>query len=252
VLGGWLRRLYLRKPRMPLQASVLNFTMRLDPAENIDSALLFYPQLYEHHEIRFLRDHLREGDVFLDVGANVGFYSLIASRLVGRSGGVLAIEADPVSYQKLCLNLELNGATNVKAVNTGLSDVSATQLLYLNVNGNRGGNSFLGGANGERRPTIEVECSPLTHILASYGVKRIDVGKFDIEGMEYRVLDRFFTDADSSLYPRCMIVEHHPAWVSQAGGDVLARLARQNYVEVASFKLNHLLVHRDSTTRTPT
>jgi hypothetical protein len=70
--------------------------------------------------------------------------------------------------------------------------------------------------------------------------------------MEYRVLDRFFTDADSSLYPRCMIVEHHPAWVSQAGGDVLARLARQNYVEVASFKLNHLLVHRDSTTRRPT
>ena len=62
MLGGWLRRLYLRKPRMPLQASVLNFTMRLDPAENIDSALLFYPQLYEHHEIRFLRDHLRAAE----------------------------------------------------------------------------------------------------------------------------------------------------------------------------------------------
>jgi FkbM family methyltransferase len=252
VLGGWLRRLYLRKPRMPLKAPVLDFMMRLDPAENIDSALLFYPQLYEHREIRFLRDHLREGDVFLDVGANVGFYSLIAAKLVGRSGSVLAIEADPVSYQKLCLNLELNGATNVWAVNIGVSDVSATRPLYLNINGNRGGNSLLDVANGGRRPTIDVECNPLTHVLASYGVKRIDVGKFDIEGMEYRVLDRFFADADPSLYPRYIIVEHHPAWVSQAGGDVLARLARQNYAEVASFKQNHLLVHRDSTTWRPT
>jgi FkbM family methyltransferase len=219
--------------------------MLLDPAENIDSALLFYPQLYEHHEIRFVREHLLEGNVFLDVGANVGFYSLIASKLVGNSGMVLAIEADPVSYEKLRQNLALNGATNVRAVNIGVSDVAATRPLYLNLNGNRGGNSLLDAASGAKAPTIAIDCKPLTDVLALYGIKKVNLAKFDIEGLEYRVLDRFFADADPSLAPGRIIVEHHPGWESRAGGNVLTCLARQNYVEVAAFKQNHVLVRND-------
>src|SRR5690348_14602654 len=69
VLKPW----YLRKERPQVVADVLGFRMRLNPAETTEGALLFYPHLYDRHEIAFLRGRLQDGDTFLDVGANVGY-----------------------------------------------------------------------------------------------------------------------------------------------------------------------------------
>src|SRR5262249_31999099 len=94
-----IQKFYQRKKRNPLTVPVLNFLMHLDPHELVEVALLFYPQLYDHREIAILRRELRHGDTFLDLGSNAGFYSLVASSLVGPSGKVVSVEADPEMFE---------------------------------------------------------------------------------------------------------------------------------------------------------
>lgn len=67
--------------------------------------IIILPHLYEYGEIEFRRKHLWPGDIFLDIGAHIGFYSLIASRIVGEKGSVVAAEADPYNFEKLTLHI---------------------------------------------------------------------------------------------------------------------------------------------------
>lgn len=69
-----------------------------------------------------MAERLKPGDVFVDVGANIGYFSLLASKLVGPGGRVVAIEASPEVFDLLRRNLELNKAHNVRAVNVAISD----------------------------------------------------------------------------------------------------------------------------------
>ena len=71
--------------------------------------------VYEPELASFLRDHLRPGGVFVDVGANVGVFTVMAARMVGPSGRVIAIEASPRVYPYLAHNVRTNGLENVCA-----------------------------------------------------------------------------------------------------------------------------------------
>ncbi len=235
-LANLLRRFYLRKPRKTVETKVLGFRMKLEPSECIDGGLLFYPRLYDRREVAYLRAHLRRGDVFIDAGANVGFYSLIASELVGREGRVLAIEADPYNHEKLLINLQLNDAQNVCAVNAGVSDRRENRRLGINTSGNRGGNSFL----LERLTGVKVECFPLTDLVKGHRFEIIHGAKFDIEGYEFRVLSQFFEEADPSLYPKFMIIERNPEWARLAGGDVIELVRRKGYAVRWSSEMNYI------------
>ena len=232
-----LKAFYLRKPRDEETVSVLDFKMDLDPAQNVDGGLLFHPQLYDHREVRFLHEHLREGDVFLDVGANIGFYSLVASRRVGPSGKVIAIEADPYNCDRLRKNIDLNAVCNIQVVNAGVTDEK--QVLRLGINPrHRGGNSFFReGPHG-----IDVECFPLLDIVNAQQIDRIDGVKLDIEGFEYRVMSKYLADADCALHPRFIIVEDNPKWSAKAGGSVLELLRETGYRSLWSSKLNTIMV----------
>jgi len=225
VLANALKRFYLRKSRESVDVDVLGFAMRLDPSECVDGGLLFYPHLYEHHEIAFLKKHLQKGDVFLDVGAHIGFYSLIASKAVGVEGRVLAIEADPYNYERLRLNLQLNNIRNVQALNIAVSDKRETLRLGTNRTGNRGGSSFLSTSPDG----LDVECYPLSSVLKAHRIYEVRGAKFDIEGFEFRVLKQFFADVDQGLYPKFIIIEHHPEWVTKSGGDAIDLLISRGY-----------------------
>lgn len=223
-----LRSLYLRRPRAAVEVDVLGFKMCLDPHEWADAAFLFYPHRYEHREVAFVTSNLQDGDVFLDVGANVGFYSLIAARLVGRAGLVLAIEADPVNYRKLSFNLRLNGVTNVRPIMVGVSDREEALSLAANTGGNRGASSFL-GATGDN---IDVSCLPLYNILQKEHLTKVDGMKIDIEGYEIRVLNRFFADVaegNNSLLPRFIVAEENPDYAASSGEDVPGLLRSNGY-----------------------
>ena len=198
-----LKPWYLRKPRSEVVADVLGSPMRLDPAEAIDAVYLFSPHLYDRREVAFVRRELHPGDCFVDIGAHIGFYSLVAARAVGPTGQVVAIEPEASTFRRLRWNLEANDLAQVIAIRLGVSDRDEVRRLGVNECGNRGGSSFLADfPAGEH-----VQCKSLLDIVRQVGLNQIAGMKLDVEGDEARVLFRFFADAEEILWPRFLILE---------------------------------------------
>ena len=93
---------------------------------------LYYFGAWEPQVSSFIRDRLKPGDSFIDVGANIGYFSLLASRLVGRGGPVVSVEASPSIHHDLAENIRRNGAA-IRAVNRAASDKAGVLKLDVAV-----------------------------------------------------------------------------------------------------------------------
>ena len=122
----------------------------------------------------------------MDIGANIGYFSLLASGLVGRDGKVIAIEASPNIFARLSDNLRRNHSTNVNATNVAISDRVGTTQLFL------GADSNIGQTGTVARPGSRYECdiatTPLDDLLTGIDVTRVRFVKVDVEGAEWSVL----------------------------------------------------------------
>jgi len=147
-------------------------------------AHVYYFGVWEPNLTRFLSERLAPGDVFVDVGANVGYYSLHAARLVDETGKVVAIEASPTLFTALRANLELNRANNVRPVNLAAADKASTLRLYLGPPDNLGMTSLLESSVEGSSFECEVEARPLADILDSDEIARARIIKVDVEGAE--------------------------------------------------------------------
>lgn len=119
--GKWtLWRRFVRHPAYRSFAegvyeTAYGFRMVLDPKENIDRFIYFWGA-WEPDEAWLIHRLLREGDAFVDVGANEGFHSLVGSRRVGPSGRVIAFEPVPPTIQRLRRNIRLNDLENIEVI----------------------------------------------------------------------------------------------------------------------------------------
>ena len=140
---------------------------------------------YYEPELAYLEKLLSPGKVFIDVGANYGVYTLVASRLVGAAGKVIALEPTAQSFTVLRQNIALNHFTNVLAFQVALKDTPGKAWLYHGWDpvGNSLGMDPLCGEEGE-----EVQTESLDNLLEENGVDRVDVIKVDVEGAEELVL----------------------------------------------------------------
>jgi FkbM family methyltransferase len=120
----------------------------------------------------------RAGDVVFDVGAGIGAETLLFSRLVGRSGRVISVEAHPRTYRRLVDLCNVNGLANVTALQVAASDADGTVLVsdlehHLQ-------NTMLGPTDGG----VEVAARRVDSIAAELGITRLDMLKMNIEGAE--------------------------------------------------------------------
>jgi FkbM family methyltransferase len=192
--------------------------MIVDPADSLGGNLAFIPQLYDVWERRAIHELLPEGGTFVDVGGNIGAYSLWAARRTGPRGRVVAFEAEPSNYEMMKNNIALNRFSNIQAYQVGVSDRQETLRLQLNSIGNSGGHSFTTGIY-DGAAEIEVPCDSLFSLLMKAGVAAVDFMKLDIEGFEQKVLSRFFQDASvsSAMRPRYLLTEMYFGDVRGAG-----------------------------------
>ena len=241
-LCGLVSRIYNRKRRPDVTATVFDAKMVLEPSDCVEGQFLFCPHLYDRREIACLRKALKPGDTFLDAGANVGFYSLIASRIVGATGAVIAVEADPFNASRMAKNLEMSQIHNVRLVNAGLSDRTETLRLGRDAGGNRGGHSFLYNSP----EAVEVQCRTLVDILSEQSVSKVAGAKFDIEGFEFKVLQRFFQDAVPDLWPKFFIIEYTGFYAGKSGGDIRQLLVERGYDLVLIGETNYFAVRKSS------
>lgn len=126
---------------------------------------------------------LKPGDTVLDIGANVGVFSLLASRLVGDQGRVFAVEPVPQNVECLKLMCQLNGLSNVQILPVAVGDQAGSLSLTLAAD--------MMGHSAKRQKTaesLEVPLRTIDGLVESLGVERVDLIKLDIEGMEAEAL----------------------------------------------------------------
>jgi FkbM family methyltransferase len=136
-------------------------------------------------ELPYLERILSPGKVFVDVGANFGVYTLVASRLIGETGRVLAFEPTAQSFAILRQNIELNRFSNVDAFQVALAEARGKAWLNYGWDpvGNWLGKDLRSGNGGE-----EVRTESLDQILEENGIDHVDAIKIDVEGAEELVL----------------------------------------------------------------
>jgi len=146
----------------------LRMELRLD--DLVQAYIFWSPMGYDRHAIATVKRYVRPGDVFLDLGANVACYSLIAAKLVGAGGRVVAVEPDPDNFVRLCRDIKLNSFSQVVAINKGISDTRDVLRLYRDMTGNSGAHAFV--TCGAPNDAIDVEVNTIDTIVQDLGLKR--------------------------------------------------------------------------------
>jgi len=219
----WLFRTYGKEVALvPVGPRGFRFRMLLDPQAYSD----FITGVYELGTVRALRKYVREGDFCLDIGANLGYFSILMSHLVGPRGKVEAFEPMPGTAAVLRENIRIKSAENVSVVEAAVSDKPGNLDLLSESSQRFPKNASLVGY----RMSGEVEHTSVPAItLDKYfeGLERLpNLLKIDVEGGEQGVLEgaRNMLTRGGPL----LIVEIH-AWESERSREVLRVLSEVGY-----------------------
>lgn len=149
---------------------------------------IIYRGTYEKKEIAFVRKLLKQGDYFIDAGANIGLFTLHAADVVGETGRVFSFEPFTPTFHKLQENILLNKFGNVVAFNQGLSDKSGKLSMQISENGYDAWNSFHLRNDEKFTANAEVEVTTLEDAFEPEIFSKINLIKIDVEGWEKFVL----------------------------------------------------------------
>jgi FkbM family methyltransferase len=209
-------------------------TVVLNPHDPVVSGALTLG-VYERPETRFFCRACRENMVFLDVGANVGYYTALAMRRVGERGQVIALEPDPQSFHYLKQTVAANGGRNVVCLQKAAALESGTLKLYLSSD-NHGDNRLYW--NELCDTSCDVEVAPVDSILSDSGVGSVDLVKMDVQGFEGQVLAGM---RETIRRARNLIIlsEFWPHGLRSAGTDPKALLAGLEAQGLRLYELMH-------------
>jgi FkbM family methyltransferase len=145
-----------------------------------------YFGVWEPNLTAYFRKCLKPGDIVLDVGANIGYFTLLGSSLVGPTGRVISIEAAPQIFRLLSDNIALNRATNVRAVNCAAAYEEGEMSIYSADDANIGSSSTIPVEGNKLTGTVKA--LPLHDIATREELARVRLIKIDIEGAEQPVV----------------------------------------------------------------
>jgi FkbM family methyltransferase len=158
--------------------------------------------LHESEVLECLRRQLRIGMIVFDIGANVGYFSMIAGQLVGKSGRIIAVEPDPRVVEVLRKNMEANGFHNATVVEAAAYNSSGKVSL-----GCAPATSWSGIYYERPTKRIAVRALTLDSLLSQLGLDRVDFVKIDVEGAESVVLEGM-SDILVHYRPRVLLELH--------------------------------------------
>lgn len=156
----------------------------VDPSDYLQ-LLIYYLGTFEHHCLRYWRSCARDGRTVLDIGANIGLYTIEGGVAVGPTGNVLSIEPAPSNFHWLKANVELNHLRNVTLIEVAVGDVDKSSTLSLSSGANKGMFSLAPSLGGS---SFAVKVKRIDDLLEERGVASVDLIKMDIEGSEYYAL----------------------------------------------------------------
>ncbi len=206
------------------------FLNKKDPA--VSGALAL--GAYEPHETKLFREKVKEGMTVIDIGANIGYYTLIAHHNVGTNGRVISFEPDKENFALLSKTVQENGGMNVTLQNVALSNTKGSARLYLS-DANKGDHRMY--VCDEARPFIEVPTSLLDEYCQQNEIRNIDFIKMDVQGAEWMVLQGMKCILRESANVQ-LLTEFWPEGITKSGGNPLQYLNELQGVGLSIFSIN--------------
>ncbi len=207
-----------------------------NPEHDLVSKYIHEHHYWEIHETALLLDSLKAGQNIIDVGANIGYYSIISADKVGNQGNVFAFEPDPDNFALLEQNISLNHMNNIHAINAGLSNNNEDSFLYLSADN-----------QGDHRLFAETEASAKTAIKLLNGDEfflnhpsPIHFIKIDTQGGEFQVVDGLRNTIYNNREHLSMIVEFWPWGLIQNGHNARELLALLDSFNLTIHIMDHL------------
>lgn len=221
---GALGKLYrLIQPQGIVQTEIQGLKLCLDMRDEVIAHGILAYGHYEPEETKLLKDIVTPGMTMLDVGANLGYFSLLVSKQLADQCKIYSFEPDPHNAGLLRRNVELNQAKSVEVVQKAVSNKPGT-VLFFKDESNYGGHSLgfnnLPGAEADR---LEVETVTLNDFCSQKNLK-VDLIKMDVQGYEGFVFEGASEVLKQSQLK--MLIEFWPFGLEKAGAKPLQVIER--------------------------
>ena len=186
----------------------------IDVASSIGYQLLD-KGVYESSMVQILKRYLHPKSIFVDLGANEGYFSVIASQIVGEMGKVVAVEPQSRLQPVIAKNLALNHCKNTIVLQVAVSDKREDVVLHLSPDINSGSTSLV---QTTRYPIPKQEVAGLTlaEIFHEQGITTCDLLKVDIEGWEYEAI-MGSPEIFANHHVKAIALELHPHILAKRG-----------------------------------
>jgi FkbM family methyltransferase len=232
---------HLRSKPVDVTVEPIAARMRLYPYNDAcEKRLLFTPQYTDRDERAFIAAQIRSEMTFVDIGAGCGATSLFVAMRTGPGAKILAVEPQPVLYERMVFNLRQNDAPCVKALNCAAADADGEAVLFYNpydLSESSIRMVSVEGGGGQGR----VAAKSLATLAREEGFGSIDLLKLDIEGAEDLALEPFLTGEPEDRWPRALILAFSPGkW----DADLRGLLDARGYRRIARSR-SYLFYQRD-------
>jgi FkbM family methyltransferase len=214
------------RPIRKTATSAFGMTFSLWLPDFIQRHIYFFG-VWEPAVTQCISKSLNNGDIFIDIGANIGYDTLLAASCVGAGGKVYAIEASPSIYARLLQNIAMNRSSNIVPINVAVTDRPMRVPVYLHDDENIGASTILESVASRRTTTVEaqVDGKPLADIIPIADVLNARLIKIDVEGAEWLVVQGF-QELIPQFSPRTeILIEVNAAALKEAGTSVREFLA---------------------------
>ena len=190
--------------------------------EDVIQRYLYALGVWEPNVTRLMQDHLRAGDIVIDVGANIGYHAVLSARLVGPSGHVLAVEPSPTIRAQLIENVHANDVAGiVEIVPVAVSDSPGELRLVPGPATNVGLATVVHSDEPDAGHVVRADT--LDNIVDGAGLdpQRVRLLKVDVEGAEVNVLRGARRVLSTLPFGALVVVEVEPSRLAAAGGSVV-------------------------------
>ena len=218
--------------RMQMTKELGGFSFRCDLRDSIAREVCFTGR-YEPQETALVQTILKPGMCFVDVGANWGYFTLLAAGQVGRKGIVVSLEPDPRLFPVLAENIAINELSQATALQVAAgSDSGWLTLVGFDESKGNFGLSRVLGTSHETDPLFRVAARRLDAVFQQLRLEAVDLLKMDIEGAEGLALQGLHKSLASHRIRR-LLLELHPAQLAEHGQnpiDLIVHLRQFGYV----------------------
>ena len=206
---GKLKKIYAwllkrKNKEQPIDINYHDVKFRIYPHNNtIESKMFISSRLREGKELSIIQNYIKNGGIFLDIGANIGYYSLMAAKFGAKK--VIGIEPNPIVLDRFKENIKFNKFDKqIKTFQVGVGEKRETKELRLS-HIDMGSSSIVNTKLNSDK--VKIKILPLSEILKKEGISKVDVLKIDIEGFEDKALFPYFKTLNKKSYPRLILME---------------------------------------------